>query len=216
MPKEFTDLAVATANHYALPSPLNPPAKIKTAKPVPDYIDPTDPLAVGIFYHELNEFEISAYYFSVAAARGHPTGLFLYAISLRHGWGVEKNEKEAFRLLSSVTESVVGEEDFKRMGNASHIPLALYEVGMSFQQGWGVPKDKVKAAYYFQQAAQLGDADAQVALAECFMRLLLSNYRGDGVKPSKQHAATWFRKAEKQGARLVQMQWIWKEKYDEK
>lgn len=37
---------------------------------------------------------------------------------------------------------------------------------------------------------------------------------GDGVKPNKKMAATWFRKAEEQGARLVQMQWIWKEKYD--
>jgi TPR repeat protein len=41
------------------------------------------------------------------------------------------------------------------------------------------------------------------------------NYSGDGVKPSKKMAASWFRKAEKQGARLVQMQWIWKEKYNE-
>jgi TPR repeat protein len=54
--------------------------------------------------------------------------------------------------------------------SANHIPLALYEVAMSFQQGWGVSKDKEKAAYYFQLSAQLGDPDAQVALAECFLR----------------------------------------------
>lgn len=96
---------------------------------------------------------------------------------------------------------------------------------MSLQQGWGVARDLEKAAYYFQLAANLGDCDAQVALAESFLRFLLFHYghaniktivRGDGVKHSKQLAAFWFRKAEKQGARLVQMQWIWKDKYNDK
>lgn len=85
---------------------------------------------------------------------------------------------------------------------------------MSFLQGWGAKKNQERAAYYFKLAAQLGDADAQIALAECFLRYLNLN-RGDGVKPSKKQAASWFRKAEKQGARLVQMQWIWKDKYNE-
>jgi hypothetical protein len=84
-----------------LPKPLNPPEYIKAAKPVPEYIDPKDPLAVGIFYHEQNEFELSAYYFSISAARGDPTGLFLYAISMRHGWGMTKNETEAFDIVKS-------------------------------------------------------------------------------------------------------------------
>lgn len=56
-------------------------------------------------------------------------------------------------------------------------------------------------------AAQLGDIDAQIELGHCYLR-------GDGVKKSKKQAAQWFRKAEDQGARMVQMQWIWKEKYD--
>ena len=41
---------------------------------------------------------------------------------------------------------------------------------MSLQQGWGVARDLEKAAYYFQLAANLGDCDAQAALAECFLR----------------------------------------------
>ena len=42
---------------------------------------------------------------------------------------------------------------------------------MSFQQGWGTEKDLAKGAYYFQLASKLGDADAQIALGECFLRL---------------------------------------------
>lgn len=113
---------------------------------------------------------MSAFYFSVAASRGDATGLFLYAISIRQGWGVKQDEKEAFRLLSLVTDRVGMEEDLKQITSTFQVPLALFEVGNAFQQGWGVPKDKKKAAYYFNQAAQLGDADAQVALGECFLR----------------------------------------------
>lgn len=86
---------------------------------------------------------------SLLAPEGDPTGLFLYAISIRHGWyvltifstqppltlfknhirGVPKDEKEAFRLLELVTESV-GLVSVPNEGivHAYHIPLALYEV----------------------------------------------------------------------------------------
>ena len=47
-----------------------------------------------------------------------------------------------------------------------------------------------------------------------FSEVLIGD-RGDGVKPNKKEAAKWFRMAEKQGARLVQMQWIWKDKYND-
>jgi TPR repeat protein len=83
----------------SLPKPLHPPPQLQTAPSIPDYIDSKDPLAIGIHYHEVSQFELSAYYFSIAAARGDATGLFLYAISMRHGWGCEKNEEEAFRLV---------------------------------------------------------------------------------------------------------------------
>ncbi len=87
------------------------------------------------------------------------------------------------------------------------MPIALYEVGIAFQQGWGVKKDLIKAAYYLCIAAELGDVDAQISMADCFLR-------GDGVKKSKKQAAFWLRKAGKQGANLIQSHWIWKQKYD--
>jgi hypothetical protein len=40
----------------------------------------------GILFHERKLYDIAAYYLSIAASKGDPTGLFLYAISLRHGW----------------------------------------------------------------------------------------------------------------------------------
>jgi TPR repeat protein len=185
------------------PKALPRPKSLGDDIAIPEEVDKNSPLELGIHFHENNQFEFSAYYFSIAASQGDSTGSFLYAISLRHGWGTEKDEKLAFQMLSAITDSLCEDKV-----TGTYIPLALYEVAMSFQNGWGTKKDKAQAAYYFKLAAQLGDAEAQVALGECFLR-------GDGIKPNKKMAATWFRKAEKQGARLVQMQWIWKEKYNE-
>ena len=78
---------------------------------------------------------------------------------------------------------------------------------MSFKQGWGVTKNKSTATYYLTIAAQLGDPDAQQELGEAYLR-------GEGVKRDKKIAAKWFREAEKNGAKMVSMQWIHKEKYD--
>ncbi|KAI8905850.1 hypothetical protein EDD86DRAFT_61836 [Gorgonomyces haynaldii] len=200
-----------------LPHPLPVPAQLSTAQPVPSDVDSSDPLAVGIFYHENDNLPVALYYFSVSAARAHPIGMVLYAISLRHGWGIDKTpdlEREAVRLLVLATTLATEQDlgDYTRSldrtnKHATQLVLAMHELGISFKQGWGVPKDKMRAAYYLNMAASLGDPDSQVELGHCYLR-------GDGVKVNKKMAAFWFRKAEKQGARMVQMQWIWKEKYD--
>lgn len=60
--------------------------------------------------------------------------------------------------------------DYKNITGNFQLPLALYETGVSFHQGWGVEKDKKMAAYYYNQAAELGDPDAQYALGQCYLR----------------------------------------------
>ncbi|TPX58567.1 hypothetical protein SpCBS45565_g07964 [Spizellomyces sp. 'palustris'] len=202
----------------SLPSPLAPPASLYAAPPIPadSTVDTTDPLAIAIYYHEANVLEVATYYFSIAAARGHPVGLFMYAMSMRHGWGCQKNEQEAVRLLQKAAETAVMDLNMgigtsmkgtlKKIAT-TELTLAIYELAMSFKQGWGVQKSKTTATYYMTIAAQLGDVDAQQELGECYLR-------GEGVKRDKKMAAKWFREAEKQGAHMVSMQWIWKPKYD--
>ncbi|TPX61580.1 hypothetical protein SpCBS45565_g07214 [Spizellomyces sp. 'palustris'] len=91
----------------------------------------------------------------------------------------------------------------------SFLPLPLYEVGVCYHQGWGIPKSKSTALYYFQLAAQLGDADAQAEVGYLYLR------GGNGVKADKKRAARWLREAVKGGKRIVGEQWIWKEKWAE-
>ncbi|RKO89925.1 hypothetical protein BDK51DRAFT_21043 [Blyttiomyces helicus] len=223
-----TSLAAPPRPETSLPRPLAAPLTLSSAPPLPaEGIDPNDPLAVAIFYHEKEVLDVATYYFSVAAARGHPVGLFMYAMSLRHGWGTPKNETEAFRLLQKAAESAVTDlnsgggaaqigstSDSGRLGAGTlkaiattELTLAIYELATSFKHGWGVPKSKTTATYYLNIAALLGDVDSQEELGECYLR-------GDGVKRDKRMAAKWFREAERQGARLVQSSWIWKPKYD--
>ncbi|KAI8825605.1 uncharacterized protein EV422DRAFT_513494 [Fimicolochytrium jonesii] len=212
-------------NTVALPAPLPPPPTLSSAPPIPGdgSVDPEDPLQIAIFYHEQNVLDVAAYYFSVAAARGHPVGLFMYAMSMRHGWGCPKDEVEAVQLLQKAAETAVmdlnmgvgsgrsnkGSQSASALKKVAttELTLAIYELAMSFKQGWGVPKSKTTSVYYLAIAAQLGDVDAQQELGECYLR-------GDGVKRDKKVAAKWFREAEKQGAKMVSMQWIWKDKYN--
>ncbi|KAL2915840.1 hypothetical protein HK105_204541 [Polyrhizophydium stewartii] len=100
------------ASVYDLPQPIEPPAALTQRKvpPIPEgQADVNDPLSVAIFYHELNQLEVAAYYFSLSAAQGNPLGLFLFAISMRHGWGMPRNEEEAVRLLQVAANQATGE-----------------------------------------------------------------------------------------------------------
>ena len=110
----------SNATKFILPNKLPRPTT-EIAAP-PSYINKQDPLALGIYYHENSRYEWSAYYFSVAASNGDPTGVFLYAISMRHGWGMPQDEARSFRLLSQCTdmyEDLLG----KNANIPTHLPL---------------------------------------------------------------------------------------------
>ncbi|KAJ3124169.1 hypothetical protein HK098_001343 [Nowakowskiella sp. JEL0407] len=261
--------ALENVKNIPLPTPLPQPANLASAPPLPTHIPPTDPLQMGIWYisnnitensyipklivknysnryHEQNCLDISAYYFSHSAALGNSIGLLLYGISMRHGWGMQKDQTESLKILQKAAQMAGSELQLFQQKKAgkhklqkedsflypSHVGLngefgemlglsgtlkkiqtnelglALSEISMSFRMGWGVQKDLTAAVHYLEMAANLGDADAQFDLAEMYMR-------GDGVKKNKHKAAHWYRLAEKGGKHGVQMQWIWKKKYDD-
>jgi hypothetical protein len=76
--------------------------------PPPPHIHQDDVLQLAIYYHEQNDLKLSAYYFKKSADEKHPLGLFLYAMALRHGWGIDENQamgKSAFVCCHQLTES---------------------------------------------------------------------------------------------------------------
>ncbi|EJD02101.1 HCP-like protein [Fomitiporia mediterranea MF3/22] len=179
-----------------------------------------DYLALGIAHHEADRLTESAECFEKSATLngGCAVGMLMWGLSLRHGWGVQKDEVKAFKWLKQAAEHAVvdlqqGRSNVRRdavkvrrFWVLKELVLAVYEVGQCFFQGWGVPRDKQMGVSYFQTAAQLGDPDAQQDLAFC-----LAN--GKGCKKDRKAAAKWYRAAVSHGASTVGLAWIYKPKY---
>jgi hypothetical protein len=129
-------------------------------------ISPQECLMMGITNHEANKLEDSAYWFEKAAndQGGCPVGMLMWGLSLRHGWGIPKDERSAFWWLRRAAECAVEdlerattpnpqaqsdagtpEQDRDRKAVQSELVLAVYEVGQCFFHGWGVTTDKKMA-----------------------------------------------------------------------
>ncbi|KAI9248101.1 hypothetical protein BY458DRAFT_58444 [Sporodiniella umbellata] len=166
----------------------------------------------GIAFHERGQLEKATQLFQTAAEQENPLGMFLYGVSLRHGWGCKKSEHLAFQYIQKAAEHAVQDlKDIQTTVNKSaskgELVMAIYEMGVSFKHGWGCKKNKEYAFNFFKTAADLGDADAQNDTAHCYND-------GTGVKKDLYMAAKYYRKADKQGQGIMGNSWIWKSKYD--
>ncbi|KAJ7598748.1 HCP-like protein [Mycena floridula] len=200
----------------------SPSSETGTAQSAQEY------LQLGITHHEANRLRESAICFerSAVVGGGCGVGMLMYGLTLRHGWGCEKNEKTGFKWLRKAAEAAVDDLESARNGGSivgegseklktgdeaavqNELILAIYEVGQCFFHGWGVAKDQKMGVSYYQVAARLGDADAQCDLAFC-----LAN--GKGCKKDRKTAAKWYRAAVAQGQSDIGLAWIYKEKFQD-
>jgi TPR repeat protein len=148
--------------------------------PIPaDTISAEDHVNLGIKFHEQDLLPQSTHHLSLAAEMGSPTGMLLYSLSLRHGWGCAANQEKAVDWLHAAAESASAEVDGNgvrrpnpvsetlqfnsadgKRGGAT-LALAIYELGQSYMNGWGVAKDKHLALRCFEISANFGDTDGQ-------------------------------------------------------
>ncbi|KAF8320623.1 HCP-like protein [Cantharellus anzutake] len=195
-------------------SPSNSASTLPVPEGLPKNISSADEyLQLGIQHHEADNLPLSAYCFEHSAKfnGGCGVGMLMWGLTLRHGWGVPKDENKGFVWVRRAAEAAVDDLDSVMSGVdagavQSELVLAIYEVGQCYSNGWGVPKDKKMAVSYFQVAARLGDPDAQQELGFCFAN-------GKGCKKNKKEAAKWYRKATEQGVSTVGLAWIYKDKY---
>ncbi|KAI8379867.1 hypothetical protein EDC96DRAFT_115890 [Choanephora cucurbitarum] len=217
-------------NHPMLPSPLSQPQQendrldgyehgikkaVATAKRHASLLPESKAEQLvhqGIKFHEAGRLEEATEMFKQASHLDLPIAMFLYGVSLRHGWGCRKSEHLAFQYLQKAAEHAV--EDLSNFSTAmkasaakNELIMAIYELGVSFRHGWGCKKNKETAVYYFKIAADLQDPDAQNDLGHCY-------YHGHGVKKDICMAAKYYRLADKQGHGIMGNSWIWKSKYD--
>jgi hypothetical protein len=79
---------------------------------------PEEYLHLGIQYHEANRLKDSAVCFEKSAKEqgGCGVGMLMWGLTLRHGWGCEKNEKNGFKWLTKAAESAVQDLEMAKKG----------------------------------------------------------------------------------------------------
>jgi TPR repeat protein len=171
-----------------------------------------DHVAKGIDLHEKGSLNESTYHLRIAAKQNNPTGMLLYALACRHGWGMRSNQQEGVRWLRKAVDSVglemlenpdaPGASKAKELQKAyrSQFALSIYELGVSYLNGWGIEQDKGLALRCFEIAGQWGDVDAMAEAGFCYAE-------GVGCKKDMKKAARFYRQAEDNGMSMVGNSW---------
>ncbi|OCK80506.1 hypothetical protein K432DRAFT_392968 [Lepidopterella palustris CBS 459.81] len=215
------------------PAPRTPPAQndvapsltssnstIRARLPRSAEVTAEEHLDRGIKCHETGSLKESTYHLRLAAKAGLPTGMLLYALACRHGWGMRPNPEEGVQWLRRAVDSaqleVADDEHLSKQGapgdiaerkvHQSQFAYSIYELGQSYMQGWGIQQDKALALRCYEIAGNWGDADALTEAGFCYAE-------GIGCKKDRKKAAKFYRMAEAKGISMAGNSWIYKEKY---
>ncbi|KAK1835548.1 protein DSF2 [Podospora conica] len=172
--------------------------------------------------HENGSLQESTWHLRHAAKQGHTTGMLLYALACRHGWGMRANQSEGVEWLKKAQDAahhdIEVEEEQKKEGKSvdvlehkarkAQFALSVYELGVSYMNGWGIEQNKALALRCFEMAAGWGDVDALAESGFCYAQ-------GIGCKKNLKKSAKYYREAEAKGMSMVGNSWIHKSKYDD-
>ncbi|KAJ0313448.1 hypothetical protein COL516b_000386 [Colletotrichum fioriniae] len=195
---------------------------LASGAPTASDMSPEEHLAKGIECHENGSVKESTYHLRHAAKGGNPTGMLLYALACRHGWGMRPNQREGVEWLRKAAEcaslEIADDEDHVKEGKfvdamerrtrKAQFALSIYELGVSHMNGWGIEQDKALALRCFEIAGSWGDVDALAEAGFCYAQ-------GVGCKKNLKKAAGFYRQAESKGMNMVGNSWIHKSKYND-
>lgn len=171
-------------------------------------------LTKGIDCHEAGSLNESTYHLRIAARKGSTTGMLLYALACRHGWGMRKNEAEGLTWLQKAVDlskhEMDDDEAHVKAGDTvdilalrtrkAQLALSVYELGQSHLNGWGIAQNKPMALRCFELAGSWGDRDALAEAGFCYAQ-------GVGTKKDLKKAARLYREAESKGASMIGQSW---------
>jgi TPR repeat protein len=227
---EPTTLQKAAALHKSTPSirTHGTGSSDRTIRAVPLHqrassaeLTPEEHLEIGIETHSNGELNKSTYHLRIAAREGLPTGMLLYALACRHGWGMRPNQEEGVRWLkkaidgaglevADVEQTLSAAAKDKSVDPAARalesktrkaqFALAIYELGISYMNGWGCAKDKPLALQCYEVAGSWGDCDALAEAGFCYTQ-------GNGCKKDLKKAAALYRKAAEGGMSMAGNSW---------
>lgn len=189
-------------------------------------------VAKGIECHEQGSLNESTYHLRIAARRNHPTGMLLYALACRHGWGMRPNQREGVQWLRKAADSalseVAGDEDLQKGGRSvdameqktrkAQFALSIYELGVSHMNGWGIEQDKVLALRCFEIAGGScvcfllqnlfsNVTDAAWGDGDALAEAGFCYAQGIGCKKDLKKSARFYRMAESKGISMVGNSW---------
>ncbi|KAI1399947.1 hypothetical protein F4819DRAFT_463336 [Hypoxylon fuscum] len=158
-----TPMSVTTSDSA---STIKPPKSAHSHAPSAAEMSAEEHLAKGIKCHEDGSVKESTYHLRLAARAGDPTGMLLYALACRHGWGMRANQREGVEWLRKAADVVSAEiaedEDHAKEGKSidflerktrkAQFALSIYELGVSHMNGWGIEQDKALALRCFEIA----------------------------------------------------------------
>ncbi|KAI0880414.1 uncharacterized protein GGS22DRAFT_85721 [Annulohypoxylon maeteangense] len=214
-----TPMSVSTSDSA---STIRPPKSQHSHAPTASEISAEEHLAKGIKCHEEGSVKESTYHLRLAARAGDPTGMLLYALACRHGWGMRPNQREGVEWLRKAADVVSAEiaedEDHVKEGKSvdfmdrktrkAQFALSIYELGVSHMNGWGIEQDKALALRCFEIAGSWGDVDALAEAGFCYAK-------GVGCKKDLKKSAKFYRMAEAKGMSMPGNSWIHKAKYSD-
>ncbi|KAI0484806.1 hypothetical protein GGR56DRAFT_680554 [Xylariaceae sp. FL0804] len=212
-----TPVSVSTSDSA---STIRPPKSSHSHAPSSIEMSAEEHLNKGIKCHEDGSVKESTYHLRLAARGGEPTGMLLYALACRHGWGMRPNQKEGVEWLRKAADAVGAEiaddegqiqggktVDFmNRKTRKAQFALSIYELGVSHMNGWGIEQDKALAVRCFEIAGNWGDVDALAEAGFCYAQ-------GVGCKKDLRKSAKFYRMAEAKGMSMPGNSWIHKAKY---
>ncbi|KAI1862294.1 uncharacterized protein JN550_010301 [Neoarthrinium moseri] len=192
----------------------------KSLAPTAAEMSAEEHLDKGIKCHEEGSVKESTYHLRLAAKGGSPTGMLLYALACRHGWGMRPNQKEGVEWLRKAADGasleIAEDEDqvkggktvdyHERKTRKAQFALAIYELGVSHMNGWGIEQDRALALRCFEIAGNWGDVDALAEAGFCYAQ-------GVGCKKDLKKSAKFYRMAEAKGMSMPGNSWIHKPKY---
>ncbi|KAI0489594.1 hypothetical protein F4859DRAFT_157986 [Xylaria cf. heliscus] len=214
-----TPMSVSTSDSA---STIKPAKSQHSSAPTAAEMTAEEHLAKGIKCHEEGSVKESTYHLRLAALGGDPTGMLLYALACRHGWGMRPNQREGVQWLRKaadiVSAEIADDEDHAKEGKSvdfmerktrkAQFALSIYELGVSHMNGWGIEQDKALALRCFEISGNWGDVDALTEAGFCYAQ-------GIGCKKDLKKSAKFYRMAEAKGMVMPGNSWIHKAKYSD-
>ena len=187
----------------------------------------------AIEFHETGALNKSTYHLRLAARQNHPTGMLLYALACRHGWGMRPNQREGVAWLRKAADSasleVADDEDLMKDGKPVDIlesktrkaqfALSIYELGVSHMNGWGIEQDKVLALRCFEIAGCMcpvkfrglrsyTNIETAWGDADALAEAGFCYAQGVGCKKDLKKSAKFYRLAESKGISMIGNSWF--------